>query len=165
MTLVNAGHLPPLVYRHAENRLSAAVPDEFIGLPLGVAWAIQYAAAAFALAAVAWTYWKRRDPALSLSLLITATFLFTPYILNYDMVVFGFVVAALRERADNTMRDHWLLLAIWTLPVTMMFSAVIYVPLAPVVLIAFAGWLLRRLAQGQGVAVATTSGDAASAAA
>ncbi len=49
-------------------------------------------------AAVVWTYWKRRDPALSLALFVTATFLVTPYILNYDMVVFGFVVALLRER-------------------------------------------------------------------
>jgi hypothetical protein len=41
-----------------------------------------------------------------------------------DMVVFGFVAALLRERADDTMRDHWLLLAVRTLPVTMMCSAV-----------------------------------------
>jgi uncharacterized membrane protein YecN with MAPEG domain len=64
------------------------------------------------------------------------------------MVVFGFVVALLRERADNTMRDHWLLIAVWTLPATMMFAGAIGIPLAPVVLIAFACWLLRRLALG-----------------
>jgi len=119
-----------------------------IHLPLSLAWAIQYAGSAFAVAAVVWTYWKRRDPNLSLALFVTATFLFTPYILNYDMVVFGFVVALLRERADNTMRDHWLLIAVWTLPVTMMFAGAIGIPLAPIVLIAFACWLLRRLAQG-----------------
>ena len=118
-------------------------------LPLSVAWAIQYAGSAFAVAAVVWTYWRRRDPALSLSLFVTATFLFTPYILNYDMVMFGFVVALLRDRADNTMRDHWLLLAVWSLPVTMMFAGAIWIPLAPVVLIVFACWLLRRLAQGE----------------
>ena len=118
-------------------------------LPLGVAWAMQYAGSAFAVAAVVWTYWKRRDPALSLSLFVTATFLFTPYILNYDMVMFGFVVALLRDRPDNTMRDHWLLLAVWSLPVTMMFAGAIWIPLAPVVLIVFACWLLRRLAQGE----------------
>ena len=87
-------------------------------------------------------------PDLSLALFVTATFLFTPYILNYDMVMFGFVVALLRDRADNTMRDHWLLLAVWSLPVTMMFAGAIWIPLAPVVLIMFACWLLRRLAQG-----------------
>ncbi len=133
--------------------LFAMVSSVFYGarlvhLPLAAAWAIQYATAALALAAVVWTYWQRRDPALSLALFVTATFLVTPYILNYDMVVFGFVVALLRERADNTMRDHWLLIAVWTLPVTMMFAGAIGIPLAPVVLIAFACWLLRRLAQG-----------------
>jgi hypothetical protein len=140
--------------------LFAMVSSVFYGarlvhLPLAAAWAIQYATAALALAAVVWTYWQRRDPALSLALFVTATFLFTPYILNYDMVVFGFVVALLRERADNTMRDHWLLIAVWTLPVTMMFAGAIGVPLAPIVLIAFACWLLWRLAQGDGSEVRT----------
>jgi len=32
--------------------------------------------------------------------------------------------------------------------VTMMFAGAIGIPLAPIVLIAFACWLLRRLAQG-----------------
>jgi hypothetical protein len=117
-------------------------------LPLGVDWALQSLVSALASAAVAWTYWRARDPALSLSLLVTATFLFTPYILNYDMVVFGFVVALLRARADNTPADHWLLIALWSLPVTMMLAGAAFIPLAPVVLIAFAGRLLWRLAHG-----------------
>ncbi|MGH6676416.1 MAG: hypothetical protein ACRECE_09385, partial [Xanthobacteraceae bacterium] len=96
-----------------------------------------------------WTYWKRRDPALSLALLVTATFLFTPYILNYDMVMFGFVVACLRDRPDNTKLDHQLLVAMWSLPVSMMLSALVFFPLAPVVLIAFAVRLLRRMAQDE----------------
>ena len=132
-----------------------------IHLPLGVAWAIQYAGSAFAVAAVVWTYWKRRDPNLSLALFVTATFLFTPYILNYDMVMFGFVVAVLRDRADNTMRDHWLLLAVWSLPVTMMFAGAIWIPLAPVVLVTFACWLLRRLTQGDNRVAQSPSGQAA----
>ncbi len=36
VTLVNAGHLPPLLYRRAENRLEPAVPEDVIELPLGV---------------------------------------------------------------------------------------------------------------------------------
>ena len=109
--------------------------------------------AALALAALVWTYWQRRDPALSLAFLITATFLVTPYILNYDMVVLGFVVALLRERADNTMEDHWLLIAVWTLPVAMMLVAVVWIPLAPIVLMAFAVRLIWRLAQSDRRAV------------
>jgi hypothetical protein len=131
---------------HGQGLLFAVVSSVFYGgrllqFPLAVDWALQGIVSVLALAAVVWTYAKRRDPALSLSLLVTATFLFTPY-----MVVFGFVVALLRERADNTMRDHWLLIAVWSLPVTMMLAAVGSVPLAPIVLIAFAGRLLWRLA-------------------
>jgi len=138
---------------HGDGLLFAVVSSVFYGarlvhLPLSIAWALQGIVAALALAGMVWAYWKRRDPALSLAYFVTATFLVTPYILNYDMVVFGFVVALLRERADNTMRDHRLLFAVWTLPVTMMFAGVFRIPLAPVVLIMFACWLLRRLAQG-----------------
>jgi alpha-1,2-mannosyltransferase len=96
-----------------------------------------------------------------LAYFVTAAFLVTPYILNYDMVVFGFVVALLRERADNAMRDQGLLLAVWTLPVTMMFAGVVWIPLAPVVLIMFACWLLRRLAQGDTRVAQLPSGQAA----
>ena len=39
------------------------------------------------------------------------------------------------------------LIAVWTLPVTMMIAAVVWIPLAPIVLIAFAGRLVWRLAQ------------------
>jgi hypothetical protein len=60
------------------------------------------------------------------------------------------VVALLRERADNTMRDHALLIAVWSLPVTMMLAALLCVPLAPIVLIAFAGRLVWRLAENDG---------------
>jgi alpha-1,2-mannosyltransferase len=139
---------------HGGGLLFVMVSSVFYGarlmhLPLAVAWALQAITSALAVAAVVWCYWKRRDPALSLGLLVTATFLVTPYILNYDMVVFGFVVARLRERDDNTMADHWLLIAIWTLPVTMMIAAAGWIPLAPVVLIAFAARLVWRLAQGE----------------
>jgi hypothetical protein len=61
------------------------------------------------------------------------------------MVVFGFVVALLRDRADNTSADHWLLIALWTLPVTMMIAAAAWIPLAPLVLIAFGCRLFWRL--------------------
>ena len=127
---------------------SAFVNARLVGLPLDVCWWVQAAVSCGALAMVVWTFWRKRDPVLSLALFVTATFLFSPWMLNYDMVVFGFVVALLRQRDDNTLADHRLALAVWTLPVTMMFAGAIGIPLAPVVLIIFAGWLLRRLAQG-----------------
>ena len=140
---------------HGGGLLLVMVSSVFYGarlvhLPEAVAWTLQVMTAVLAVAAVAWCYWQRRDPALSLALFVTATFLVTPYILNYDMVVFGFVVARLRDRADNTMADHWLFIAVWTLPVTMMLAAVVAVPLAPIVLIAFAARLIWRIAQSDG---------------
>src|SRR6202034_4419838 len=96
-----------------------------IHLPAAVNWAVQGAACVFAFAGLVWTYWRRRDPALSFAFFATAIFLFTPYILNYDMVILGFVVAQLRGRDDNTTADHWLLIAVWTLPITMMLADVI----------------------------------------
>src|ERR1700688_1891744 len=79
---------------------------------------------------------------LSLALFVTATFLFSPWMLNYDMVVFGFVVALLRQRDDNTLADHRLALAVWTLPVTMLLFGAAHIPIAMLVLPAFAGRLI-----------------------
>jgi alpha-1,2-mannosyltransferase len=153
--------------QHGGGLLYAAVSSVYFGgrlmhLPPGADWAIQAVVSLLALAAVTWTYWKPRDPALSLALFITATFLFTPYILNYDMVVLGLAAALLLARADNTPADHWLIIAVWTLPVAMMIAAVAHVPLAPIVLIAFACRLLWRLAQ-DGRAAAPLPAPAASA--
>jgi alpha-1,2-mannosyltransferase len=140
---------------HDKDLMLAVVSSVYYGgrlvhLPQNVAWTLQAVTAAFAVAAVVWTYWKPRDPALSLALLVTATFLVTPYILNYDMVVFGFVVTLLRARADNSKNDHRFLIALWSLPATMMLAALLFVPLAPIVLIAFAARLLWRLRQSDG---------------
>ena len=142
---------------HGGDLLFALVGSVFFGarlvhLPQGVDWTLQWIACAFALAGVVWTYWRRRDPALSFALFATATFLFTPYILSYDMVILGFVVALLRGRNDNTAADHWLLIAVWTLPITMMIAVLVKIPLAPIVLIAFACRLLWKLGHGGCVA-------------
>jgi len=87
----------------------------------------------------------------------------TPHLVAY--VVWCVAGIALYMRACSaaiarrrTMRDHWLLIAVWSLPVTIMFPAVVYVQLAPIVLIAFACWLLKGLAQGEGAAVAAIAG-------
>jgi alpha-1,2-mannosyltransferase len=95
-------------------------------LPHSVAWAAQWLVAAGAFAALLWTFWRPRARNLSFAMLVTATFLVTPYILNYDMVVFGFVVALLLERPDNTKADHWLLLAVWTLPAVMILAGLFW---------------------------------------
>ncbi|HUN50508.1 MAG TPA: glycosyltransferase family 87 protein, partial [Candidatus Sulfotelmatobacter sp.] len=126
---------------------SAFVNARLVGLSDGWAWAVQGLSSCCALAAVVWTFWRRRDPVLSLALFVTATFLFSPWMLNYDMVVFAFVVALLRQRDDNSAADHGLALAIWTLPVLMVPFGFSHIPLALIVLPAFAGRLIWRLAR------------------
>jgi hypothetical protein len=117
-------------------------------LPLGVAWALQAIASAAAVGAVTWTYWRRRDPILSTALLVTASFLATPYVANYDMVVFGWVIAQLRERGGSRF-DHRLALAVWWLPLTTMLLGVAGIPGSCLVLVAFAARLIQRLAKGE----------------
>ena len=63
------------------------------------------------------------------------------------MVIFGCVAAMLRQREDNEAIDHWLGLGLWSLPVTMMLLGAVWIPLAPVLLLAFAGRLLWRMRQ------------------
>ena len=96
-----------------------------------------------------WAFWRKRDPLLSNALLVTATFLFSPWMLNYDMVVFGFFLARLRERAYNTAADHALMLMIWALPLLMMPLGVAHVPIAMLALPALAARLLWRLSRDE----------------
>ena len=86
---------------------------------------------------------------LSGALLVTATFLFSPYTLNYDFVVLAWVLALLRQRPGLVQRDHAVILVIWSLPVTMMIAGLAHIPLGFLALVAFTVWLLRGLAQGE----------------
>jgi alpha-1,2-mannosyltransferase len=137
---------------------SAFVNARRIGLSSDLAWAVQAVFSFAAFAAVVWTFRRRRDPVLSLALFIVATFLFSPWMLNYDMVVFGWIVALLRDRKDNTKIDHALALALWALPLIMMPLGVADIPAAMLVLPAFAARLIWRLARGE--AQQTASGEA-----
>jgi alpha-1,2-mannosyltransferase len=128
---------------------SVFVNARLAGLNDAWAWAMQGLASAGALAAIVWCFWRPRDTVLSLALLVTAIFLFSPYTLSYDLVIFGFVVARLRERSNNTAIDHALILAVWTLPLAMMPLGAMHIPVAPAVLAAFAGRLVWRLARGE----------------
>lgn len=135
-----------------EGLLFLQIPSAFygarlVGLSLSAAWVLQALTSAAAVAATVWTFWHRRDRVLSLALLIVATFLASPYTLNYDMVIFGWVVALLREREDAAPLDHHLAQALWLLPVAMMLIAIVGVPFAQVLLLVFAGRLLWRLSR------------------
>jgi alpha-1,2-mannosyltransferase len=127
---------------------SAFYAGRIVGLPIQIDWIIQAAVSLAVLAAVVWTYWRPRDPLLSTALLVTAIFLFSPYTMHYDFVIFGWVLALMLQRGGLTTRDHVMVLVVWTLPVSMLLVTwLLKVPFAFLVLTVFAGWLLRRLAQ------------------
>lgn len=120
-----------------------------MGLPADAAWAVQAVQSAAALAATAWTFCRRRDPTLSLALLVTATFLFTPYSQCYDLTALAYVAALLRQRDDNSTIDHCLILAVWALPLAMIlgYFALPQLPVACFVLPALGARLLWRLGE------------------
>ncbi len=107
-----------------------------LGAPLSVAWKVQAVVAVAAVAIVAWTFVKRRDPLLSAAVLLTASVIATPYSFNYDMVVFGWLTAMLWPRLPGIW-DRLLLLAVWTLPVTMVVFGDLSLPLAVPILVLF----------------------------
>jgi alpha-1,2-mannosyltransferase len=118
-----------------------------MGLPADGAWAVQAVQSAAALAATVWTFSRRRDGTLSVALLVTATFLFTPYSYNYDLTAIAYVAGTLRQRDDNTALDHCLILAAWGLPVAMVIVHLVLpqLPVACFVLPPLGARLLWRL--------------------
>ena len=132
--------------------LSAFVNAQLVGLPADGAWLVQGAVSVGAVAMVVWAFWRPRDPMLAMALFVTATFLFSPWMLNYDMVVFGWVIARLRQRPDNAITDDILALAVWILPAAMLPLGAAHVPVAMLVLPAFAGRLIWRLSRGEACA-------------
>jgi alpha-1,2-mannosyltransferase len=127
---------------------SAFVNARLAGLPDDLAGVVQGVASACAFGAVVWTFWRKRDLVLSQALFVTATFLFSPWIMNYDMVVFGRIVALLRQRGNETFVDQCLSLALWMLPILMFPLGFSHIPSALLILPLFAVRLLWRLALG-----------------
>jgi alpha-1,2-mannosyltransferase len=102
-----------------------------------------------AIAAVIWTFWRRRNRDLSNALLVTATFLVTPYAFNYDMVVFGWVIVRLMDRSDNTAWDWAVMLAVWATPFLTVPLGIAGLPLSFLPLLAFGATLLWRMRKSQ----------------
>jgi hypothetical protein len=115
------------------------------GLPLTAAIMVQALLSAAAITGVVWTFWRRRDPILSNALFIAATFAVTPYVFNYDMVVLGFVAITLIKRPDNEALDHWLMLAVWTVPFLTVPLGMAGIPASCLPVAALGGRLLWRL--------------------
>ena len=83
---------------------------------------------------------------LSAAVLITAGFVVTPYIFDYDMVIFGWLIAMLRTRLTGAW-DTRLMLTVWALPVMTIVFGLCHLPLSAPIMAAFLMrlvWLLRN---------------------
>jgi alpha-1,2-mannosyltransferase len=138
------------VLEHGQGLMLAMMPTAFtnarlMGLPESIAWLLQAIVSLLALAAVVWTFWRRRDPLLSAASLLTASLLFTPYSFNYDMAGLILVLAKLRELPDNEPTDTRLIVAVWLLPAVMMLGFIPKVAGSVFVLLGFGARLIQRL--------------------
>ncbi len=148
--LVEATPFQNNMMTHGVGLMLGMMPTVFInarlmGAPLPLAWTLQAVASALALAATVWTFWRRRDPLLSAAMLLTASLLFVLYAFNYDMAALTAVLALLRERADNERIDRALILAVWAMPVVMMFGFFPGIAGSALALLAFGNRLFQRL--------------------
>jgi hypothetical protein len=114
-----------------------------MGYSIHVAWLVQLPFTALAVIAVVWTFVKRRDPLMSYAVLISASFVVTPYAFDYDMVVFGWLLAMLWPCFFGK-ADRVLFILIWTLPVAMLIYGEHYLPVAAPLMALFLVRLLQK---------------------
>lgn len=122
------------------------------GLSLSFAAGLQALLSLCSAIAVAWTFWRRRDIDLSNALLVTATFLVTPYAFNYDMVVFGWVIIKLMDRSDNNAWDYGLMLAVWATPLLTVPLGIAGLPPSFLPMLGLGARLLWRMGSSQDTA-------------
>jgi ABC-type sulfate transport system permease subunit len=120
-----------------------------LGVPLAAAYAGHFAIAAIATCAVVWAWATHASERLRWSLLFVCTFLISPYAYWYDLVWLAFPIAWIALEALRTGWRRWereILLAAWLMPMlTPLLAMWLGVPLGPVVLLAFAAIILRRV--------------------
>lgn len=118
--------------------------------PLRVAYGLHIVVAVYAVAMV-WRVWRRsRDWQLRGAVLMSATFLISPYVFDYDLVWLAFPIAWF---AMLGIRDGWLggerdvLVAAWVLPLVMApIASTTSLQLGPLVLVALVWNANRRCA-------------------
>jgi hypothetical protein len=137
------------------NMPTAFMNMRLIGLPAPLTYGVQALISAAALAAVVWVFWRPRDSVLSLAFLVSATFLFTPYAFNYDMVVFGWVMLKLMDRPDNDGLDYALMLAVWVLPFATILIGLAGLPGSFLPILALTGRLAWRIHRAETAPYAT----------
>ena len=122
-----------------------------LGFSADAGYLVQGVMLIIAAATAGWAFYRRRDPILSYGLLLVATALATPYLMSYDLVVFGWLLLALTmgEHGDCIGEDRYgkvLLTGLYWLPMIALALGMAGIPGAVLVFIATGMWLAAGLA-------------------
>jgi alpha-1,2-mannosyltransferase len=133
------------IFMHMTTLLAAA---RMLGLPPAMAGAIQIAGAAIACAAV-WFAFRRQGPSdARTAVLVTATFLVSPYTLNYDLLLLMPAAVALFRRgaaAGFYPLERLVYLALWLIPTLGMVLNRLDLPVMPLIVLLFGAIAWARL--------------------
>ena len=109
------------------NRFQSAFAfARMLGIGVDMAYGLQGMSAAGALAALVWTRLRGPTPAVERSLIVVASLLMTPFLLDYDFVVLAFPLVWLLTEWSSRGFPPWgklVLLAEYLLPITVMLFA------------------------------------------
>ncbi|MBI3196494.1 MAG: DUF2029 domain-containing protein [Rhodospirillales bacterium] len=133
------------IFMHMTTLLAAA---RMLGLPPGVGGAIQLAGAAGAAAAVWFAFRHYRSGEARTAVLMTATFLVSPYTLNYDLLLLMPAAVALFRRGiiqGFYPLERLLYLVLWLMPTFGMVLNRLDLPIMPLVILLFGAVAWARL--------------------
>lgn len=127
---------------------SAFMSARSLGLDATIGYFVQAPFSLFAAGLVFWAYRFHSDRDLQLQIIIVATFLFSPYIFNYDMTMVSFaVILAYGQIIRSSFRPYEvvLLFLVWFLPHYVTVLSYSMLPIAPLILLSFAVYIARKL--------------------
>ncbi len=128
-------------------QVSPFISTQLLVGDLAISWIIQIITGLIALAAVVAVFIKSKDPVLKLAVLVTATYLVSPYIHNYDMAALSVVIVLLVERGLTkgfVKAEQTILIVAWLTPFFAMYSAFSGFPYAPIISMALLLVLYRK---------------------
>jgi len=133
------------IFMHMTTLLAAA---RIVGLPAALSGAVQVAGALLAIAAVIFAFGRKGQSDARIAVLATATFLVSPYTLNYDLLMLmPAAVAMFRLGVKDGFRpmERLVLLMLWLIPTLGMILNRLELPLMPLVILAFGWFAWQRL--------------------
>lgn len=137
---INAASYQREVMEEWSGMLQMMMPSAFMAVrlldgPLWLGYGVHFVLALVSLFAVIWAWRRSENSELRAAVLICAALLAVPYVFNYDMVAAAAAVVILYPYVRGR-TEHFILAAIWILPLFVIFLNMFGVPLGPFVLMA-----------------------------